>query len=96
MRCSLPQLRAGHVKFQTMAVFTETERGSTRKGQEQLAHFVQLPKKYPQDFQIVQKGDSINSFFLSEPIKIVLAVENASGLFEEDEVLERDFNGLNL
>lgn len=91
VRCSLPQLRAGHVKFQTMAVFTETEPGSTRKGQDQIAHFLQLSKLYPQDFQIFKNGDSLEPLLPTTPIKIMLALENASGLFEEDEPLEKGF-----
>lgn len=94
VRCSLPQLRVGHVKFQTMAVFTETESGSTRKGLDQITHFLQLPKLYPDDFQIFKNGDSLDSLLRDTPIKIMLALENASGLFEEDEPLENGFQRL--
>lgn len=91
VRCSLPQLRSGHVKLQSMAVFTETESGSTQKGQQQIAHFEKLPLLYPQDFEIIQRGTVLESFFSADPIKIMLSIENASGLFEEDESLENGF-----
>ena len=91
VRCSLPQLRAGKVKFQAMAVFAETGPGSVCKGQNQIAHFSQLPKIYPHDFQILKKGDSLKNLLLTDPIKISMAIENASGLFEEHENLEKGF-----
>lgn len=91
VRCSLPQLRAGNVKLQTMAVFTLTEKGSTLKAQNQLEHFAQLPQKYPEDFYIVKKNDPLEPIFPTHAIKILLAIENASGLFEEDEPLENGF-----
>ena len=91
VRCSLPQLRAGNVKLQTMAIFTETEPNSTQKAKSQMAHFEQLPKHYPQDFQIFKKGDSLEDLFPNDKIKILLAIENASGFFEEDEPIEQGF-----
>jgi membrane dipeptidase len=91
VRCSLPQLRAGNIKLQTMAIFTETEKGSTQKGQDQLAHFMQLPQKYPNDFQIFKKGDPLEACLKGDPIQMLLAVENASGFFEEDESIENGF-----
>ncbi len=91
VRCSLPQLRQGQVKIQTMAVFTETEVGSTVKGQKQIDEYIKLSKKYPEDFCIVKKGDSLETGFFADPIKMLLALENASGVFEEDEPLENGF-----
>lgn len=91
VRCSLPQLRRGNVSVQTMAIFTETGKGSTRKGEDQISQFVNLPKLYPNDFQIIQKNFSPHSSHLTSPIKIIMALENASGVFEEDEPLENGF-----
>lgn len=91
VRCSLPQLRTGNVRMQTMAIFTETTPGSTQKGQMQVERFLQLPNLYPQDFQIFTYQDSINSVLQTASIKMVLALENASSMFEEDEPLENGF-----
>ncbi len=91
VRCSLPQLRAGNVKLQTMAIFTETAPKSTQIGQKQLDHFEELSKIYPKDFQILKKDSPIQPIFPAEPITIAMALENASGAFEEDEPLENGF-----
>lgn len=91
VRCSLPQLREGNVKIQTMAVFSETHPGSVQKGEQQIAHFRQLPKLYPSDFQVFNESDLTSEGLHSDYIKMLMAIENASGLFEENEPLE---NGL--
>jgi membrane dipeptidase len=92
-RCSLPQLREGNVHLQTMAVFTETEPESARKGQGQLSSFLQLPRLYPDDFKIIQKNDPLD--LISGPIQILLAIENASGICAEDEPLDLLFERIN-
>lgn len=87
VRCSLPQLLAGNVKFQTLAVFTETKAHSTIDGQNQILQFSSLPS----NFQRLDRS-TIQSFdLLSPPIKVALSIENASGLFEENEPLENGF-----
>ncbi len=45
-RCSVPQLKAGGVVFQTLAIYTETEKGSTLSAQKQAECY----KKTVQDF----------------------------------------------
>lgn len=90
VRCSLPQLLAGNVKFQTLAVFTETKPHSTVEAQNQILQFSRLSA----DFQKLDHK-TIKSFDLSSsPIKVALAIENASGLFEEEEPLENGFKRL--
>lgn len=91
VRCSIPQLKKGHVKLQTMAVFTETKPGSILIGQNQLQSFRHLVKNYPQDFQILKNGDCLKTIFPESRIKILLAIENASSLFEENEPIENGF-----
>lgn len=86
VRCSLPQLQAGNVHFQTLAIFTETKKGSVRSAIHQfqcyqtlLQHdaFIQWDGQFPQD-----------------KIALLPAVENASGLCEEDEDLDLSFERL--
>lgn len=93
VRCSLPQLQAGHVKLQTLAVFTESRPGSTVHGWNQIQQFKNLPQLFPQNFHIVKKNHPITSL-KEDRIKILLAIENASGLFEENEPLTRGFQRL--
>lgn len=91
VRCSLPQLKEGNVKIQAMAVFTETKKGSTLDGKSQIEQFSQLAFKYPNEFKIVTKNSPLTSVKQSDPMQIILAIENASGVFEEDEPLEEGF-----
>lgn len=74
VRCSIPQLTAGNVKLQTMAVFTETGKDSVEKGMRQAAIFKKLPLLHPECY--------------GKTIAITLAIENASSLCSEDESLE--------
>jgi len=74
VRCSIPQLKAGNVQTQVMAIFTETGPDSTRSGWAQAEMFQQLPKQYPDAFPHL--------------IKPLLAIENASSFCDETEPLE--------
>jgi membrane dipeptidase len=90
VRCSIPQLHAGFVKIQVLAIFTETQPGSSKLGWEQALIFRTLPKRYPNDFEILHSQKDI----LSEKIGILPAIENASGLFEEEGDLDEGFKRL--
>lgn len=84
-RCSLPQLKAGKVKLQTMAIFTDTGEGSVRRGEAQIRCFLNLPKDFVRIIDIKKidlDGDKINT---------LLAVENASAMFEEEESLIKGY-----
>ena len=48
-RCSFPQLKAGGVKLQVMALFTETEKNSEKICEQQIQILEQLPKHYPNE-----------------------------------------------
>lgn len=84
--CSLPQLREGGVILQTLAVFTETQPGSTQEGEKQLSCYQEMLKKY---------GTTCAPFSAFDPTKkithFILAVENASALVEEKESLDIGF-----
>ncbi len=49
-RSSLPQLKAGGVKLQTLAIFSETKQGSTKIAQDQIDHFKKLCADNSQQF----------------------------------------------
>lgn len=83
-RCALPQLRKGGVKFQTMAIFTETGPSSVEKAKHQIDLFQQLPAHYPKDFE-----HFTNDWTLQSPrINTCMAFENASGFCTEQEPLQ--------
>ena len=87
-RCSVPQLQKGRVFFQTMAIFTQTEKQAVRSAQKQFEIFCTLPNIYPQTFA------HLTSLQIPKPdgrVYIALAIENASGLCDENESLEKGF-----
>jgi membrane dipeptidase len=87
VRCSIPFLRKGNVALQVLPIFTETEPGSALKGSRQTDIFFQLPILYPEAFHFYAAKSSHTT-------ELLLAIENASSFFEEDEPLEKGFNRL--
>lgn len=71
-RASIPLLKAGGVALQTLAIYTQTETSSVKKGTKQAEIFFHLSQKYPA--------------FASE-IKTIVSIENASGFCDEKEPL---------
>src|SRR6185436_6510282 len=78
-RASIPQLQAGGVKLQTLAIFTKTGQGSVESGLKQAEVFFQLSKKYP---------------VFGKEIQIIASIENASGFCEEQESLKKGLERL--
>jgi microsomal dipeptidase-like Zn-dependent dipeptidase len=87
-RCSLPQLEKGGVKLQVLAAYSDTKKKSVPNCQKQIDSFFLLPELYPQRFVHLNS----ENFCEKKEISIVLAIENGSGLIEEDEKLELFFN----
>ena len=80
VRCSLPQMQRGGVAFQAMAIFTETKKGSVASAKRQrVAYNTLLTHGAFQEWQ---------GSFSTNKISIALAIENLSGLLEEDEPLD--------
>lgn len=89
-RCSIPQMKAGHVALQVLPVFTTTEPGSVESGLAQVSWFMRLLNEFSDDTV------ALDSFGVTENkrIAIALSVENASSFFAEDESLHVGFNRL--
>ena len=88
VRCSVDKLFAGNVKMQVMAFYSATEKGSVDEVKEQLKHYrnlLNLPGVY--EF-CPEKAE------LKDGLGIIAAVENASGLCEEDQPVEDAFKNL--
>ena len=88
VRCSVDKLFAGNVKMQVMAFYSATEKGSVDEVKEQLKHYrnlLNLPGVY--EFS-PEKAE------LKDGLGIIAAVENASGLCEEDQPVEDAFKNL--
>lgn len=95
-RCSISQLREGNVKFQTMAIFTETGPGSAKDGIAQAEAFKQLLKNHSDEFELVRDSSQFESLQTSHKIGVLPAIENASSFCEENEPLEDAFHRLTI
>ena len=88
VRCSVDKLFAGNVKMQVMAFYSATAKGSVDEVKEQLKHYrnlLNLPGVY--EFS-PEKAE------LKDGLGIIAAVENASGLCEEDQPIVDAFKNL--
>lgn len=93
VRCSIPQLQEGNVKIQTMAIFTETEPDSSKKGARQAEIFLNLCRQFPQVFKRYQPDDDpLNS----TQIALLSSIENASSFCAEGEDLETALTELDI
>ncbi|MFC6996459.1 dipeptidase [Rufibacter roseus] len=89
--CAIPHLQAGQVRLQTMAFFTPTEPGSTEFTLKQ-AHIFRDTLLQPDSvFAPFSESQVKNRALPDDKIAIVAAIENASGLAEENEPLEKAF-----
>jgi microsomal dipeptidase-like Zn-dependent dipeptidase/prolyl-tRNA editing enzyme YbaK/EbsC (Cys-tRNA(Pro) deacylase) len=92
--CAIPHLKEGNVKLQVLAVYTGRERGSARSAQEQGELFRRILQEHGETFTSVATAGELEIALRSRKIGIVLAIENASGLCEEDEPIDRAFGRL--
>lgn len=88
VRCSVDKLFAGHVKMQVMAFYSATAKGSVDEVREQLKRYRSL-LDLPGVYEFYPEKDE-----LQEGLGIIAAVENASGLCEEDQPIEDAFKNL--
>lgn len=77
---SIPQMQKGNILLQTLAVFTETGKNSVLEATKQIQIFKQLPQLSQNAFSLYTKKENA--------ITVVPAIENASGIISEDELLE--------
>jgi microsomal dipeptidase-like Zn-dependent dipeptidase len=89
--CAIPYLINGKVKLQVMAAYSGIEQGSACKMQRQVELFQKLLKSHEDIFMKVSSVEDLKSIFTSDKIGIILSIENASGLCEQDESLEKAF-----
>lgn len=85
VRCSIPQLQTGGVKFQTMAISALTEPGSSARGRLQMEIYKNLPKLYPGIFEHTRLPTQLTNLNCNQNICILPAIENASSICDEVE-----------
>ena len=89
--CAIPFLREGNVKLQVMAVWTATGDGSTRFANKQITAFQKLCSDHTDTFVPVTNWNDLYKARDSQKSGVVLAIENAAGLCEENEPLQNAF-----
>jgi membrane dipeptidase len=92
--CAIPHLRAGKVRLQTMAFFTPTEPGSAAFTLKQAHLFKEVLLKEKDVFTLVRPEELEQQILQGDKIAIVAAIENSSGLCEEEESLSNAFTRL--
>lgn len=86
IRCSLPNLLEGNVAMQVMAFYSGTEKGSVEYAKRQLQVYQNLIS-LPEFFEITSADIQLQQ----GKIGVIAAIENASGLCEEDMPIENAF-----
>lgn len=87
-KCSYPQLKAGGVFLQTMAIFVDESAQATLSFQRQVDAFLNLPTLHPTCFCHLTKLEIPTQ---KEQVYILPAIENASGLCAPEENLDLCF-----
>ena len=91
--CSVPALLEGNVKLQVLAIYTATQKGSTELALKQSLIFRDLYTEHKNHFELVTELSDLH-FKSSSKIGILAAIENASGICEEDEALSKGLKRL--
>jgi microsomal dipeptidase-like Zn-dependent dipeptidase len=93
--CTIPDLLAGQIKFQVMAIYTATGRFSTKLAREQAFLYKGLLNHHPHIFNHFDVESSSLDFKFQERINTIIAIENAACICSEDEDLKQAIVNLN-
>ena len=89
---TLPYLTRGNVKHQVLAIYVPTGPGSVALAQQEVAAYKVLLTE--EAFYPITKSEDAAQVPASDRIGVTAAIENASGLCEEDEKLDLAFQRL--
>jgi microsomal dipeptidase-like Zn-dependent dipeptidase len=92
--CSLPSLVEGNVNLQVLAIYTTTKKGSAELAFKQSLIFRELLTKHKNYFAEISEFEDIQLISSSSKIGILAAIENASGICEEEESLSKGIDRL--
>jgi membrane dipeptidase len=92
--CSIPAMKEGNVALQIMAIYTATEKGSAACALKQSEIFKNLLVDHPADLTVIKDIEDLSTISTSSKIGMLAAIENASGLCEEDQPLDEGFENL--
>jgi len=92
--CSIPHLRAGKVRLQVCAIYTNVVPESPVIAEKQARIFAALPKNHPEYFYLLQHTRQLDAAENAYKTGLLAAIENAAGLANESEALEKAFERL--
>lgn len=87
--CNIPDLIKGNVKVQVMAIYTATGNGSVNMAMQQACWFQKLLEHYGSCFSHLSRDE--RQVEDTPAIKIITAIENASGICETDDNIKQAF-----
>lgn len=93
--CTIPDLLAGNVKFQVMAIYTASEKGSVTLAKGQALLFKNLSAQYDSYFSLYHNKKEEPDITKNKGIQIISAIENAAGICEENDAIESAVENLN-
>jgi membrane dipeptidase len=96
MGASVFYLQQGGVKLQVMAIYSDVRPGSSQKAQDQARIYRQLLQDYADYLLPVCRQQDLQQLATGSKIGAIAAIENAAGLCEEDEPLDRAFERLDM
>ncbi|MBW3544714.1 MAG: membrane dipeptidase [Bacteroidetes bacterium] len=91
---SIPYLQQGGVKLQVMAIYSDVRPGSVRKAKGQADHYCRLLKEYGDYLFSIGSQKQLQELVTGSKIGTIVAIENAAGLCEEAEPLDKTFERL--
>ena len=94
--CAVPHLRSGNVKLQVMAVYSGGGSNSIRHTESQCNCFINLLINFGDSFYLASAADMNSRALRSPGIGILVAVENASALGDNNEPMDTVLGRLNM
>ena len=94
MGATIPYLQRGGVKLQVMAIYTDIRPGSSQRAWHQAQLYCSLLKDYGDYLHPISRQEHLQQVITSNKIGTMVALENASGLSEVGEPLDKAFERL--
>lgn len=94
MGATIPYLQKGGVKLQVMALYSDVRKGSVERAWHQAQLYTTLVKDYGDYLLSVCRQEHLQQVMTGSKIGAMVSIENAAGLCEEDEPLEKAFERL--
>lgn len=91
--CAIPLLKAGNVRMQVCAIYTDVRKGSMDLGIKQAFKYREMQMFFAKDLQRAD-AEFLNNFSCQQKIGTIVAIENAAGLADEYVPINKAFENL--